>query len=138
VNGDPDWDIIDGYSRADAIADGLLVEAPGDIAASVGFRCHVALTAAAWEDCVAWTQADGERKGGAVQDESGRLRDVLWMASRAAARRRAAAEGPVPFSLFRVPRAGSSREAAQTSLAAWAGPGDDGELVVTIMLPGED
>lgn len=130
-------ELIDGYSRVDAITDGVLPGVPADLAAEAGFTCHVALTRAAWEDCVAWTQADGERKGGAIQDQAGRLRDVLWMASRAA-RRAPAGERLVAFSLFRVPRPGRSREAAETSLVAWAGPGDAGELAVTIMLPGED
>jgi hypothetical protein len=131
------WELIDGYSRAGAIADGALAGVPADLAAEAGFTCHVALTRAAWEDCVAWTQADGERKGGAIQDQAGRLSDVLWMAS-CAARRAPAGERPVAFSLFRVPRPGRNREAVETSLVAWASPGDAGELVVTIMLPGED
>ena len=132
-----DWELIDGYSRADAIADGVLVEVPAALASDAWFTCHVALTRAAWEDCVAWRATDGERKGGTVQDETGRLMDVLWMASRAICRA-PSGEDPVPFSLFRVPRDGKSREAVETHLVAWAGPGDAGELVVTIMLPGED
>lgn len=62
------------YSRVQAIADGVLVDV-SDMARDAGFRYPVALTAAAWADCVAWP----ERLRGAGQSESGRLWDVLWM-----------------------------------------------------------
>jgi hypothetical protein len=42
------------------------------------------------------------------------------------------------FQLYRVPRDGRSTEAAVTRLKLMAGPGDNGEPVVTILLPDED
>ncbi len=70
-------DLISSYTRAQAIADGVLVDVT-ETAKEAGFRCPVALTRAAWADCVAWSEADTRRQ--VPQDEAGRLWDVLWMA----------------------------------------------------------
>jgi len=66
------------YTRADAIADGTLVDVT-ETAREAGFRLPVAMTAAAWADCVTWSETDNQRQ--THQDESGRLWDVLWMAA---------------------------------------------------------
>ena len=42
--------VISTYSRAQALEDGVLVDA-GPLAKEAGFRWPVAITAAAWEDC---------------------------------------------------------------------------------------
>jgi hypothetical protein len=42
------------------------------------------------------------------------------------------------FELYRVPRDGKSSEAAITTLKLIVGPGDNGEPVITILLPDED
>ncbi len=76
--------IIHHYSRAQALADGVLIAADASAAREAGFRVPVALTSAVWEDCVAWSEADSDRQ--VPQDESGRLWDVLFM-SRSAIRR---------------------------------------------------
>ena len=69
-------EVISTYTRAQAIADGVLVDA-GSMAKEAGYRWPVALTTAAWRDCVAWTDADSEAQ--VHQDPSGRLWDVLFM-----------------------------------------------------------
>lgn len=129
-----DWPVIHSYSRAEDIADGTLVEVPAGIAAEAGWTCHVAMTRAAWEDCVAWDDADNARKG-SVQDEQGRLWDVAWMASRFTKGKR---ESRALFPVHRVPRAGRAIIPRKVILAAVAGPGDDGELTITLMQQGED
>lgn len=134
---DTAWEIIDVYARADAIADGLLIPVPADMAANAGFRCPVALTSAAWEDCVAWTSADDQRQA-ALQDETGRLWDVIWLASRAIRSIRSTGTDRIQFHVYRVPRTGSGTTPGPAALIALAGPGDDGELVITIALPGEE
>lgn len=68
-------DVVFSYSRRQAIADGVLHDV-SVVAQEAGFRYPVALTAAAWADCVAW-QARGDGSG---QSEAGRLWDVLTMA----------------------------------------------------------
>jgi hypothetical protein len=42
------------------------------------------------------------------------------------------------FPLYRVPRDGKSTEVAITTLQLIVGPGDQGEPVITILLPDED
>jgi hypothetical protein len=130
-------DLIDGYTRAAALADGVLIAVPPGMAANAGFRCAVALTRQAWDDCVAWDATDNARKGTA-QDQDGRLRDVAWMAGRELDRVRPDGPGPVPFTVCRVPRAGMTTRQLPAGLVAWLGPGDDGEPVVTITRPEED
>ena len=49
--------VVHTYTRAEALADGVLVDA-GLLAKEAGFRWPVALTAAAWADSVAWTAED--------------------------------------------------------------------------------
>jgi hypothetical protein len=134
--GDPFGAPIDAYSRAQAIADGLLVEVGGGIAREAGFTVPVAVTAAAWADCVAWSDADNRRKR-TVQDEQGRLWDVLWM-TRCAIRRAPRRTERVPAQLYRVPRDGREVCPQSVTLVACCGPGDHGEPVMTIMQPGED
>ena len=106
-----------------------------------GFRWPVAMTAAAWADCVAWTEPQNKAKGTA-QDEGGRLSDVINMASyrmRAAARDgREGSDVRLVFHVMRTPPEGRARKPVKTELCLHVGPGDAGEPVLTIMLPGED
>ncbi|MEA3275557.1 MAG: DUF6573 family protein [Pseudomonadota bacterium] len=127
-------EVISTYSRAQALDDGVLVDA-GPMAKEAGFRWPVAVTAAAWADCVAWIDADSERQ--VHQDQSGRLWDVLFMAQHAIRASRSDGDR-LTFELYRVPRDGKSTEAAITTLKLIVGPGDQGEPVITILLPNED
>lgn len=122
------------YTRAQALADGVLIDA-GPMAREAGFRWPVAVTAAAWEDCVAWDESDSNRQ--THQDQSGRLWDVLSMAAYAA-RANAEAGPELRFELHRVPRDGHSNEAELATLKLMVGPGDNAEPVMTILLPNED
>jgi hypothetical protein len=128
---------IYGYSRAQAVEDGELVDvtewASADKGFRGGFRIPVAMTRAAWARCVEWTDADNVRTG-VCNDERGRAHDVLWMASLAARR----GGTRVAFSVLRVPREGRGHKATRADLVAVCGPDDDGSPCVTIMLPDED
>lgn len=128
------WDLIHSYSRAQAIRDGVLVDVTGT-AKEAGFKIPVALTSAVYEDCVAWTEADNDRKG-TLQDERGRLWDVLWMSLLAA--RKSLDSQRVPVRLVRVHREGPGDQPRLVDLVMVVGPGDEGEPVITIMQPGED
>lgn len=119
------------YTRAQALEDGVLVDV-SETAREAGFRFPVAMTRAAWADCVEWTDADSKRQ--TYQDESGRLWDVIWMASRAA--RRGGSE--TLFELLRVPRGGRGQRPRRTVLKMHCGPGDAGEPCITLSLPSED
>jgi len=91
--------------------------------------------AAAWEDCVIWSESDSDRQ--THQEPSGRLGDVLFMAAYAA-RANAEAGSELRFELYRIPGDGYSTEAELTTLKLIVGPGDDGEPVMTILPPNED
>lgn len=126
-------DLIHAYTRAQAIADGVLVDVTQH-AKEAGFKVPVALTQAAYFECVAWDDRDELAKP-CGQSVSGRLWDVLWMAFQAARK----TDGNVaPFSLLRVPREGDSLEATMVDLVLTIHPGDAGEPVCTIMEPGQD
>lgn len=123
-------------TRAGLLADGELVDVSAT-AREAGFRLPVAITHAAWLDCVEWSEADNLRKS-TYQDQAGRLWDVLWMASVAVKTSRSASASRLVFELHRVPRSGRGRAAKRTTLVVEIGPGDAGEPVLTVMLPGED
>ena len=121
-------DLIHVYSRAQAIADGGLIDVSA-MAREAGWRVPVAVTAAVWGDCVAW-----DKYQPVYQDEQGRLWDVLTMALFAARGRRDS--NRVLFTVLRIPRGGQRPEPVR--LAVEIGPGDVGEPVITIMQPEED
>lgn len=121
------------YTRAQAIGDGVLIDL-SKTAHEAGFRLPVAMTAAAWADCVTWNDADSTRQ--IAQDEAGRLWDVLWMAYLAA--RRAGNSQRIAFTVNRVPTGGRSPNPQPTTLHMCIGPGDNGAPVITILLPNED
>lgn len=125
--------MIHAYTRAQAIAEGTLVDA-GRLAAECGFTRHVALTRAVWIGCVAW---NGERES-AIQDEAGRLWDVLRLGAMAARHGvgRELGASQVRYTIERIPAGGA--EPTPVTLALTVGPGDDAEPVVTIGFPSED
>ncbi len=127
-------ELIYSYTRAQAIEDGILIDAT-EMAREAGFNWPVALTAAAWADCVAWSDADNERQ--AYQDQSGRLWDVLFMASYAI-RTAKNSDQQLPFDLYRIARDGRATESQRLTLKLILGPDDNGDPVITIMLPEED
>jgi hypothetical protein len=121
------------YTRAQAIDDGVLVDVTAQ-ARETGFRCPVAITEAAWQAWCEWTEQDTERQ--VYQDTRGRVHDVLWMAY--CGTRSAAGGERLPFQFMAVARDGRAQRARLQTLHVIAGPGDDGELVLTIMQPDED
>jgi uncharacterized protein DUF6573 len=122
-------EIVDAYTRADALEDGFLVDIT-EAAREVGFALPVAMTRPAYEDCVAWTAADADRTGNRLQDARGRLHDVVWMALLAARGNRNADE--LTYQLLRVPRDRHRAPPELIALKLHVGPGDDGEPVFTI------
>lgn len=125
--------VISTYSRYMALADGVLIDVTLT-AREVGFFWPVAVTRAAWNDCVAWDDRDSDRQ--TPQDEGGRLWDVLWMAMFAIYSNRRL-EKSMEYSLSRVPRDGKSARSEETRLKMVCGLTDKGQPVVTIMLPTE-
>jgi hypothetical protein len=117
------------YTRADAIRDGVLIDVSAT-AREAGFVYPVALMAAVWAKCVAVPP------GVACQDEAGRLWDVLLMLH-SAIRRSAGAARELRFAVH-VRSDNRDRTPPLVRLKALCGPGDQGEPVLTVLLPDED
>jgi len=128
-----DADVVHVYTRAQAIADGILIDV-SDTARQAGFTISVVLTQGVWTSCVEWSDADTD--AGVPQDEAGRLWDVLFLAAHCARLHRNHPGPRVNFTLHVVPR--GSRRARSCVLSLHIGGGDEGEPVITIMLPSED
>src|SRR5262249_39362840 len=120
-------DLIHSYSRAQAIADGVLVDVSAT-AKEVGIRYPVALTRTVWEQCVTVPP------GVVCQDEAGRLWDVLFLLRLAIGRCNGR---EVRFGVH-VRNDNRERMPPLVRLKALCGPGDQGEPVITVLLPEED
>lgn len=121
------------YTRAQAIADGALIDVSAE-AKDAGFKVPVAVTAAAWAEVVAWSDDDSARQ--IHQDERGRLHDLLWVAVNLA--RHHKASNRMPFQHYRVARGGNEVRRTPITLVMSIGPGDGAEPVVTFMSPSDD
>ncbi|MBW8371490.1 MAG: hypothetical protein K0M66_11055 [Thiobacillus sp.] len=119
------------YTRAQALEDGVLVDV-SELAREAGFRYPVAMTRAAWVDCVDWSDQDNEK---VCQDAVARQWNVLFLAAHAARR---SSGDRLTFLIHRIPKDRCSTHPEQVSLQMLIGPGDRGEPVMTIMLHGED
>ena len=131
-------EVIDRYTRAQAITDGLLVDLTEprftfreelNICQEAGIVYPVAMTAAAFaetigDDTTGECLVDG-------QDISGRLWDVLFL-FRLAARRTNSDRFRFDVLVW------DGEKQNPVPLKALCGPGDDGEPVITILLLGED
>lgn len=121
------------YTRAQAIADGTLVDLSAK-AQALGlrplFKFPVACTAAVW----AWVLPTEEQRPDG-QSISGRLWDLLWMLMLAAKQQSGSV---VRFAVIFTRREGSRQVDHEVDLKAHCGAGDDGEPVITVMLPEED
>ena len=126
-------EIIFAYTRADAISDGVLVELSDQMVSEAGVKVKVAVTRAVWDDYLAPSYLD-ELPGQSVE---GRTWDLLWIFGCAARRSRHAST--IQFRvLFVTMKESGSIVTEDVLLKAVCGPGDEGEPVITIMLPWED
>lgn len=122
--------VIFSYTRAQAIADGVLVDLT-DWARQTGYRVPVACTSAIWDGYIVPT--DG-LKAIYHDSERGRAHDLLWMLLLAIRKSSRHAE-QIDFQvIFRMPNG----KVQTVALKAVCGPGDNGEPVITILLPDED
>ena len=126
--------VLSVYSRAQAIADGILIDV-SDTAREAGFKIPVAVTRAVWDRLVALPEGYL-----GFQDESGRLWDVLWMAHCYAVR--ASNSDRVRMCVLvrdiRKDLRDSNRPPRRHLPIVAIGAGDDGGPVITIMWPEED
>lgn len=117
--------VIFAYTRAQALADGVLIDVTG-IAREAGFRVPVAVTAAVQDGVIRVP------KGVTCQDETGRLWDVL-MCLRVSALTLRSTASEIAFEVLV-----QDERRRKVRLKAVCGPDDDGRPCVTIMLPDED
>ena len=138
-------EVLSSYSRAQAIEDGVLVSLndpsftfrPGlNICVEAGIKFPVAMTIAAF----AKTVSESDTPLPPCQDISGRLWDVLSMFKLAAKRGGSEIRFPVTvINWVYVDGERINRTKQETvMLKALCGPGDNGEPVITILLPDED
>jgi hypothetical protein len=117
-------DVVFGYSRRQALADGVLVDVTRQASPAEmhgGFLVPVAVTGALWATIEAIPPSlDG------LADPRGRLHEILWMASLAV--RRASA-----MFAIHLPTAGTRQRTRR--LRVEVGPDDDGMPCVTIGFP---
>ncbi len=118
--------VIFSYTRAEAIADGVLIDV-SEMAKETGFRYPVALTHAVHAEYVLVPD------GVSGQDEDGRLWDILTMARLASAK--SSGKSEIYFELY---VRNDNRRARRVRLKAVCGPNDDLSPCITVMLPNED
>ena len=122
-------EVIHAYTRAQALEDGVLVDV-SEVAREAGIRFPVAMTRTVWGQYVE------APPGVQCQDEQGRLWDILWMLY--CAIRKSGGGSQIDFRLLVRNHNHALTGKDVVRLKAVCGPGDDGEPVVTIMLPEED
>ena len=124
-----DAEVIYAYTRTQALEDGVLVDV-SEMAQEAGIKWPVALTASVYGKYVEVSD------GVTGQDETGRLWDTLWMLRCAAGR----CQGDTLYFQLYVRNHNHERldRLDLVKLKAVCGPGDQGEPVITIMLPDED
>lgn len=122
-------DIIYAYTRKQAIEDGEQVDV-STTATEAGIRFPVFLTRRVWDNYV--TVPEGVE----LQDEAGRLWDIVWML-RFAIKSLNGGDDRITYSLH---VANDNRRARLVQLVATCGPldMDDPQPAITIMMPGKD
>lgn len=125
-----DFNLIYSYSRAQAIADGVLIDVTAQ-AREAGFKFHTVVTDNLFHSYI--TPPAG--LGGEGQSIEGRLHDVFFVLLAAIRSSKAATTDYAEIDVLFFMAPGRQEK---VKVIAVVGPGDDGEPVLTIMLPGED
>ena len=121
-------EVIYGYSREEAIKDGVLIDV-STMAKEAGIKYPVALTDTVYNQYVK-VPSGLEGEGQSVE---GRLWDILTMFVYAAKNHKDGTE-----MLYKLGVRNKPGRTATITLRAVIGPGDTPKPVITIMLPGED
>jgi len=132
MSGDLFGDMIYLYSRADAIRDGVLIEADPQLCREAGILWPVAISDHLWGFVDPGYL--GEMHG---QSITGRLWDLLFL-FRVAAKRSATGKDRLTYRADFQMRVADQERRETVTVIAVCGPGDDGEPVITLMLPEDD
>lgn len=140
-------EIIYAYTREQALEDGVLIDV-SEMGEEAGFKIPVAVTESVWGMI---NNIPPACQG--IQDVAGRLWDVLWMGTCAARRNPDKDTVRYKLKLTRIEQKNHAVEDKKTgeeivkqeyllvhdiTLKMVIGPGDQGEPVLTIMMPNED
>lgn len=124
-----DWEVISGYSRAEAIADGVLIDLDGSgyefVRRAEGIRIPTAITRTLWLSVIGPEPADF----GEDSDAAARLFDLL--------RSFVALARSNPHA-SRLMWGFPALNGGTLSVVSVVGPGDDPRPVLTLMLPEDD
>ncbi|MHA3902820.1 DUF6573 family protein [Castellaniella sp. WN] len=119
-------------SRSQAIRDGRLMDITRQ-AGRVGFRVPVAITRAAWRDCVEWADTTASHEA-----EDRRLHDLLReLNERAVLASELDPEGVALMRFYRVPAGAKHTVAEVTPLALHSGMDEHDMPIITISLASE-
>ncbi len=118
-----EWDVIYSYTRAQALADGTLVDVT-TLAKEVGIKWPTAVTARVWALLSTFPEKSG-------QSVMGRLWDTLCLFAVVAKKTNSQ---EVHFKVAYQQEGGLQ----EVELWGWCGPGDTPDPVLTIMVEGED
>ena len=132
--------VIHAYTRAEAIADGVLVDV-STTAKEAGIQFPTAVTASVH---ARYVQVPDELKG--LQDEAGRRWDLVWMLAYAVRSGKLNGDQGAFELIVAMPdsadwQPNEKRHGHQqrlVTLKAVCGPNDDGSPCITILLPRED
>ena len=129
----PFGEVIYAYTRAQAIEDGVLVDV-SKVAREAGIGVPVAVTRELW---TRYVEVPKGCEG--LQDESGRIWDVVYMLRHAIRTSRTATDSLL-YKISCVTRVSQRGRMVHedVTLKSVCGPGDNAEPVITIMLPEED
>jgi len=125
---DMEFNVIYSYTREQAIADGVLIDATNQ-ALETGFKVPVALSDHLYNGYV----VPPKEVEGMGQSVEGRLHDVFMMTFHAAKDR--FKNNRVYFETLFLMEEGKFEK---VQCVAIVGPGDNGEAVITICLPGDE
>lgn len=130
----PYGEVIFSYSRSDALADGVLVEADPQLCREAGIKIPVAITDHLWSVI---NPDNLETMPG--QSVTGRLWDLLWMFRIAISSKKGSGSDRLTYKvLFQMRRDGCPVRVEEFYILAICGPGDQGEPVITLMFPEDD
>jgi len=122
------FEVIHSYTRAQAIADGVLVDVTAT-ARKCGFVLPVAMTATLFADCEGWAECSDWGNGEPTAEQF--VEWLLCFARETIRASRSIHSDRLTLSLAHF--AGRTKSAV-----IHVGPGDDAEPVMTLMYPGEE
>ena len=129
MDSDLQFDTVYSYTRAQALEDGVLIDA-SPLASEAGYRWPVALTSSLFHGYVTPSPALIDEG----QSATGRLWDLLMVLRYAVLKAKDTSQVAFQVLFLMQPDA----EPQHVDLVAACGPGDDGSPVLTVMLPDED